>query len=188
MPGRRQYRRPTGEAHFAGDRSDPAAPAPRQAAAVAVGDVVKKATNRKGGRAVACRKRRPGMGCMVVVPVCRGRMYAAPTNRPGTAGTWARRVPAADRPRRGQDPALQSGGNGRQNGQADICRTPCAARKNRTQIAHLSNVKFRPARGQNCTPHRVKYPAAARGAPFTKISLADPLDAGKPACYTYGAC
>ena len=50
MPGRRQYRRPTGEAHFAGDRSDPAAPAPRQAAAVAVGDVVKKATKKRLGK------------------------------------------------------------------------------------------------------------------------------------------
>ena len=42
-----------------------------------------------------------------------GRIHAAPTNRPGTAGRRAKQAFAAGRPRRGQDPALQSGVYGR---------------------------------------------------------------------------
>ena len=38
-----------------------------------------------------------------------GRMHAAPTDRPGTAGEWVRKVFAACRPRRGQAPALRTG-------------------------------------------------------------------------------
>ena len=45
-----------------------------------------------------------------------GRMHAAPTDRPGTAGEWVKQVFTACRPRRGQDPALQTGGNGQRTG------------------------------------------------------------------------
>ena len=89
-----------------------------------------------------------------------GRMHAAPTNRPGTAGKTTKRISAT---------------------------SLCAEGKNRTKTAHLFNVKICPARRQKPTPHRANCSAAARGAAFTKISLADPLDAGRPACYTYGA-
>ena len=115
-----------------------------------------------------------------------GGMYASPTNK-GTAYTSRKRSRKADGHGGVKTPPYKPTGNGRQNDQADICRALCAERKNRTKTAHLFNVKICPARRQKQTPHRANYSAAARGAAFTKISLADPLDAGRPACYTYGA-
>ena len=53
-----------------------------------------------------------------------GRMHAAPTDRPGTAGEWVKQVFTACRPRRGQDPALQSGGNGRFSREPRAGHTP----------------------------------------------------------------
>ena len=53
-----------------------------------------------------------------------GRMHAAPTNRPGTSGEWVKQVFTACSPRRGQDPALQSGGNGRFSREPRAGNTP----------------------------------------------------------------